>query len=87
MMDATCPVIHAALQASEKGIPFIPLRGLIGSDILKIEKIGKLVTIHLPMRRMIQLYFYLHLSQTLRLYMLQLGISSKCLGWRSKSKC
>ena len=23
MMDATCPAIHAALQASEKGIPFI----------------------------------------------------------------
>ena len=35
MMDATCPAIHAALQASEKGIPFIPLRGLIGSDILR----------------------------------------------------
>mgnify|MGYP001173173252 FL=1 len=34
MMDATCPAIHAALQASEKGIPFIPLRGLIDSDIL-----------------------------------------------------
>jgi glutaconate CoA-transferase subunit A len=35
MMDATCPAIHAGLQASEKGIPFIPLRGLIGSDILR----------------------------------------------------
>ena len=35
MMDATCPAIYAALQASEKGIPFIPLRGLIGSDILR----------------------------------------------------
>ena len=35
MMDATCPAIHAALQAAEKGIPFMPLRGLIGSDILK----------------------------------------------------
>ena len=33
--DATCPALHAALQASEKGVPFIPLRGLIGSDILK----------------------------------------------------
>ena len=32
--DTTCPAIHAALQASEKGIPFIPLRGIIGSDIL-----------------------------------------------------
>ena len=34
MLDATCPAIHAALQASEKGIPFMPLRGIIGSDIL-----------------------------------------------------
>jgi glutaconate CoA-transferase subunit A len=35
MMDATCPALHAALQAAEKGVPFMPLRGLIGSDILK----------------------------------------------------
>jgi glutaconate CoA-transferase subunit A len=35
MKDATCPAIYAALQASEKGIPFMPLRGLIGSDLLK----------------------------------------------------
>lgn len=33
--DATCPAIYAALQAAEKGLPFIPLRGLIGSDILR----------------------------------------------------
>ncbi|MBI4273719.1 MAG: CoA synthetase [Rhizobiales bacterium] len=33
--DATCPALHAAFQAAEKGMPFIPLRGLIGSDILK----------------------------------------------------
>ena len=32
--DSTCPAIHTGLQASEKGVPFIPLRGLIGSDIL-----------------------------------------------------
>jgi glutaconate CoA-transferase subunit A len=32
--ESTCPAIHAALQASEKGVPFMPLRGLIGSDIL-----------------------------------------------------
>jgi glutaconate CoA-transferase subunit A len=42
MMDATCPAIHAALQASEKGIPFIPLRGLIGSDILTHRKDWKI---------------------------------------------
>ena len=32
--DATCPAIHAALQAGQKDIPFIPLRGIIGSDLL-----------------------------------------------------
>jgi len=32
--DATCPALHAQLQASEKGVPFMPLRGLIGSDVL-----------------------------------------------------
>jgi len=34
VIDATCPAIHAALQAAQKGIPFIPLRGLIGTDVL-----------------------------------------------------
>lgn len=33
MMDSTCPAIHTALQASEKGVPFMPLGGIIGSDI------------------------------------------------------
>jgi glutaconate CoA-transferase subunit A len=34
LRDATCPAIHAALQAGEKGVPFIPLRGLLGTDVL-----------------------------------------------------
>ncbi|HTO43484.1 MAG TPA: CoA transferase [Burkholderiales bacterium] len=34
MLESTCPAIHAALQAAQKGIPFTPLRGLIGSDVL-----------------------------------------------------
>ena len=34
MMDATCPALHAQFQAAEKGVPFMPLRGLIGSDVL-----------------------------------------------------
>jgi glutaconate CoA-transferase subunit A len=34
MKDATCPALHAAFQATEKGVPFMPLRGLIGSDVL-----------------------------------------------------
>lgn len=32
--DATCPAIYAAIQAGEKGLPFMAVRGLIGSDIL-----------------------------------------------------
>jgi len=35
MRDATCPALHAAFQASEKGVPFMPLRGLLGTDVLK----------------------------------------------------
>lgn len=34
IMDSTCPAIYAQLQAAEKGTPFAPLRGIIGSDIL-----------------------------------------------------
>ncbi len=34
MLDATCPAIYAALQAAQKGIPFMPLRGIIGTDVL-----------------------------------------------------
>lgn len=32
--DATCPMVHGALQAAEKGVPFMPLRGVIGSDLV-----------------------------------------------------
>ena len=34
ILDATCPAIHAGLQAAEKGIPFMPLRGVLGSDLV-----------------------------------------------------
>jgi len=34
ILDATCPAVFAALQAGEKGNPYMPMRGLIGSDIL-----------------------------------------------------
>lgn len=33
--DSTCPVIHAGLQAAEKGIPFMPIRGILGSDLVE----------------------------------------------------
>ena len=32
--DSPCPVIHAGLQAGEKGLPFVAIRGIIGSDLL-----------------------------------------------------
>jgi len=34
VLDATCPAIHTGLQAGEKGVPFMPLRGVLGSDVL-----------------------------------------------------
>jgi glutaconate CoA-transferase subunit A len=36
--DATCPAVHTALQASEKGVPFMPLRGVLGSDLVKLRR-------------------------------------------------
>lgn len=41
--DATCPAVHTALQATEKGVPFMPLRGVIGSDLLKARSDWKVV--------------------------------------------
>lgn len=34
LKDATCPAIYAGLQAGEKGIPFMAIRGILESDIL-----------------------------------------------------
>ena len=41
--DATCPAIHSGLQATEKGVPFMPLRGVIGSDLLTVRPDWKVV--------------------------------------------
>jgi glutaconate CoA-transferase, subunit A len=41
--DATCPAVHTALQATEKGVPFMPLRGVLGSDLLNLRKDWKVV--------------------------------------------
>jgi glutaconate CoA-transferase subunit A len=35
IVDATCPMVHSGLQATEKGVPFMPLRGVLGSDLVK----------------------------------------------------
>ena len=41
--DATCPAIHTGLQAAEKGVPFMPLRGVIGSDLVSLRPDWKIV--------------------------------------------
>jgi glutaconate CoA-transferase subunit A len=33
--DATCPAVHAALQAAEKGVPFMPVGRIGGSELAK----------------------------------------------------
>ena len=43
MLDATCPAIHAAIQAAGKGIPFMPLRGMLGTDLLRNRPDWKLI--------------------------------------------
>jgi glutaconate CoA-transferase subunit A len=35
--DATCPAIHTALQAAEKGVPFMPLRGVLKSQLVSLR--------------------------------------------------
>jgi glutaconate CoA-transferase, subunit A len=41
--DTTCPALHSAFQAAEKGVPFMPLRGLVGSDVLAHRADWKLI--------------------------------------------
>ena len=41
--DATCPAIQTGLQAAEKGVPFMPLRGVLGSDLVKNRPDWKVV--------------------------------------------
>ncbi len=43
VVESTCPAIHAALQASEKGVPFLPLRGILGSDLMEIRSDWKVI--------------------------------------------
>jgi len=40
MKDATCPALYAQFQAAEKGVPFMPLRGLLGSDVVRTGRTG-----------------------------------------------
>jgi glutaconate CoA-transferase subunit A len=46
--DSTCPAIHAALQAAEKGLPYMPSRGIIGSDLLSVRPDWQMVANPFP---------------------------------------
>lgn len=43
VLDSTCPAIHAGLQAAQKGQPFVPIRGLIGTDVLAARRDWKTI--------------------------------------------
>jgi len=43
VVDSTCPAIHSALQAAEKGVPFLPLRGVLGSDLVAARPDWKVI--------------------------------------------
>src|SRR5262245_11436102 len=43
MVDATCPALHAAFQATEKGVQVGPLRGVIGYDLLRVCQLWTVV--------------------------------------------
>ncbi len=37
LRDSTCPAIFAGLLAAQKGVPFMPIAGIIGSDLLDVR--------------------------------------------------
>lgn len=43
LMDATCPAVHSGLIAAQKGVPFLPIRGIIGSDLVKSRPDWKVI--------------------------------------------
>lgn len=43
MMDATCPAVHSGIIAAEKGVPFLPIRGIIGSDLVAARPDWKVI--------------------------------------------
>jgi glutaconate CoA-transferase subunit A len=43
LFDATCPAIFAGLLAAQKGVPFMPIAGIIGSDLLRVRPDWKVI--------------------------------------------
>ncbi len=44
LIDATCPAIFAGLAAAERGLPFMPIRGIIGSDLIGARDDWRIIT-------------------------------------------
>ncbi|MFO1109632.1 MAG: CoA transferase [Bradyrhizobium sp.] len=43
LRDSTCPAILAGLLAAQKGVPFMPIAGIVGSDLLKVRRDWKVI--------------------------------------------
>jgi glutaconate CoA-transferase subunit A len=43
LRDSTCPAILAGLLAAQKGVPFMPIAGIVGSDLLQVRPDWKLI--------------------------------------------
>jgi glutaconate CoA-transferase subunit A len=43
LRDSTCPAILAGLLAAQKGVPFMPIAGIIGSDLLAVRPDWKII--------------------------------------------
>ena len=43
LSDSTCPAVLAGLLAAQKGVPFMPIAGIIGSDLLKVRADWKVI--------------------------------------------
>lgn len=43
MREATCPALLAGLVAGQKGVPFMAIRGLIGSDLMRLRPDWKII--------------------------------------------
>lgn len=63
LRDATCPAIHAGLLAAQKGTPFQPIRGIIGSDLLRHRPDWKVIQNPFP-TRLTRLFLFLRLALT-----------------------
>ena len=43
LRDSTCPAVLAGLLAAQKGVPFMPIAGIVGSDLLSVRPDWKVI--------------------------------------------